>query len=361
MIKKIIYIVFGMSIMCLFAGTAGYLYYKSQDPPVVFETESPIVGDIQSITVASGTIVPRKEIQIKPQVPGIVEEIYVQSGEKVQRGAALAKIRIVPDLVNLNEAENRLKKAGIAYADVKQELERQERLYKEQLISQVEFKRCQVKLKTVAADLQAAQNHIQLLKEGASKQGSVANNTLIQSTVDGTVLDIPVKEGDTVVEANAFNAGTTLAVIADMSALVFEGFIDESDVGKLHEGMKLYLSIGAIPEQECKATLEYIAPKGTKERDRAVQFQFKAAVEPEEGIRLRSGYSANAKIILSRKSSILTLSESLIMYDDKQRPYVEVEIDEQIFERKNLELGLSDGLSVEIVSGITVSDRVKKL
>lgn len=361
MIKKIFYIVFGIFIIVLFVGTAGYLYYKSQEPTMIFKTESPVIGDLQNITVASGTIVPRKEIKIKPQVSGIVEEIYVQPGEEVQKGTALAKIRIVPNLVNLNEAENRLNKSRIVYTDAKQEMERQEKLYKKQLISDAEFKRYQVRLRTAAVDLETAQKNVQLIKEGETKQESATNNTLIQSTIAGTVLVIPVKVGDTVVEANGFNAGTTIAMIADMSELVFEGEIDESEVGKLHEGMKLYLAIGAIVEQEFQATLEYIAPKGNKERDGAVQFQIKAAVEPEEGILLRSGYSANAKIVLAKKVSILTLPESLIMYDNEQQPYVEVEIGEQIFEKRTVELGLSNGISVEIVSGITLADRIKKL
>lgn len=361
MIKKILYILFGMLIMTLFVGTTGYLYSKSQEPPVMFEIESPVIGDIQTITVASGTIVPRKEVEIKPQVPGILEEIYVQPGEEVQKDTELAKIRIVPNLVALNEAKNRLNKASILYTDAKQELARQKTLYTQQLISEVEYKRFQVTFKTAAADLETAQKHVQLIKEGVVKQESASNNTLIKSTVAGTVLEIPVKAGDTVVEANGFSPGTTIALIADMSALVFEGMIDESEVGKLREGMKLYLTVGAIAEQEFQARLEYIAPKGNRDRDGAVQFQFKAALEPEDGVLLRSGYSANAKIVLANKADILTLSESLILYDQEQQPYVDIEIGEQIFEKRNVELGVSNGIRVEIVSGLTATDKVKKL
>ena len=347
--------------MILFVGTTGYLYSKSQEPPVIFETESPVIGDIQNITVASGTIVPRKEVEIKPQVPGIIEEIYVQPGEEVQKGTDLAKIRIVPNLVALNEAKNRLNKARIIYADAKQEMERQEKLHKQQLISDAEFKRFQVACKTAMLDLDTAEKNVQLLKEGVVKQESSANNTLIKSTVAGTVLEIPVKVGDTVIEANGFSPGTTIALIADMSALIFEGEIDESEVGKLREGMTLYLTVGAIAEQEFAARLEYIAPKGNKDRDGAVQFQIKAALEPQDGVLLRSGYSANAKIVLANKADILTLTESLILYDQEQQPYVEIEIGEQIFEKRTVELGVSNGIHVEIVSGLTAADKVKKL
>ena len=361
MLKKIFYMLLGLFMIGLFIGTTGYVYHKSQQPPVVFETTSPVIGDIQQVTFASGTIVPRKEIEIKPQVPGIIEEIYVQPGDNIQRGKSLAKIRIVPNLVSLNEAENRLNKARIAYTDAKQDLEREEKLYQKQLISQVEFKRYQIKFQIAAADLEAAQNHVQLIKEGVAKQESAVNNTLIQATVTGTVLEIPVKEGDTVIETNALNAGTTVAVIADMSALVFDGKIDESEVGKLQEGMKLHLTIGAIEGQEFNARLEYIAPKGNKERDGAVQFEFKATVEPEERILLRAGYSANAKIVLAEKKSVLTVPESVIMYTKDQQPYVEIEVSEEQFEKRTVELGISDGIQVEIVSGMTVADRIKKL
>jgi HlyD family secretion protein len=358
--KKILYGFFGLLILALFIGTTGYLYQKSQKPPTIFETISPVIGDIQKVTVASGTIVPRKEIEIKPQVAGIIDEIYVQPGETVQKGTVLAKIRIVLNLEKLNEAENRLNRADIQYMDAKQQLERQQKLFEKQLISQSEFKRYQIQLQTAQTDLEAARNNLQLVKEGVTKQSNAENNTLVESTVDGLILEIPVKEGTTVVETSAFNEGTTIATIADMSALVFEGKIDESEVGKLQEGMELQLTIGAIEGKTFKATLEHIAPKGSKEQDGAVQFQIKAAVEPEEGVLIRAGYSANAKIVLAKKEKVLTLPESVIIYDKNQQPYVEVEVDEQQFEKRNVELGLSDGISVEILSGVTEKDHIKK-
>jgi HlyD family secretion protein len=361
MIKKILYGLLGLLIVALFIGTTGYLYQKSQKPPVVFVTISPVIGDIQKVTVASGTIVPRKEIEIKPQVGGIINEIYVQAGEKVQKGTALAKICIVPNLEKLNEAENRLNKANIQYTDAKQELERQQKMYEQHLISQSEFKKYQSQFQNAQTDLEAARNNLQLVKEGVTKQTAAENNTIVASTVDGTILEIPVKEGATVVETSTFNAGTTIATIADMGALVFEGKIDESEVGKLHEGMELQITIGAIEDKTFKATLEHIAPKGNKEGDGAVQFQIKAAVTQEEGTLIRAGYSANAKIVLARKEQVLTLPESMILYDKDQKPYVEVEVGVQQFAQKTIELGLSDGINVEIVSGLTVKDKVKNL
>jgi HlyD family secretion protein len=360
MIKKILYILLFLLILGMFAGTTAYLYQKSQPEPVVFQTGSPEMGDIEKTTVASGTIVPRKEIEIKPQISGVLNEILVEPGEQVQAGDVVARLRIMPKLVELNEAENRLVKARIFYADAKQELERQEHRYRQQLIAESELKRSQVQLKTATADLEAAQNNLKILKEGVAKQESAENNTLITSTVDGMVLEVPVKEGDTVVETNTFNAGTTIAMIADMSALVFEGTIDESEVGKLHEGMELQLTIGAIEGKTFTALLEYISPKGEQEREGAVQFKIKAAVQQEEGIVIRAGYSANAKIVLDKREKVLTLQESMILYDKEQKPYVEIEVAEQQFERRDLELGLSDGVKVEILAGLTLDDKVKQ-
>ena len=361
MLKNFFYALLGLLIVAVFAGTTWYLYQKSQKPPVEYNTISPTITDIEKVTVASGTIVPRKEVEIKPQVPGILDEIYVEPGDVVQEGKVLAKIRIVPNLVSLNEAENRLNKARIKYTDAKQELARQEKLYKNKLISQSEFTRYQVDFRTAQADLEAAQNNLNLVKEGVAKQEATENNTLIESTVDGMILEVPVKEGQTVIETNAFNAGTTIAVIADMSELIFEGNIDESEVGKLQEGMELNLTIGALEEHIFKAQLEYIAPKGKQEQDGAVQFQIRAAVEPKEGVLIRAGYSANGKIVLAKREQVLTVQEDLILYDDQQQPYVEIEVGEQQFEKRVVELGLSDGINIEILSGITGNEKIKQL
>ena len=361
MIKKIFYFLLGLCILALFAGTTWFLYQKSQEAPVIFKTMSPEIRDIQLVTVASGTIVPRKEIAIKPKIGGIIDEIYVEAGDEVQRGSVLAKIRVVPDLVNLNEAENRLQKANIQYADAQQEMKRQEHLYQQNLLSEADFKRYQLNFQNAQADLDAAQKHLKLIKEGAAKQASGENNTLIESTVSGMVLDVPVKEGETVIETNSFNEGTTIAYIADMNSLVFEGNIDESEVGRLQEGMEINLTIGAVEEEEFTAILEYIAPKGVKEDNGAVQFQIKAAVKAKEGVLIRAGYSANGKIVLERKEQVLSLEEAAIAYDKERKPYVELETAEQQFEKRPLELGLSDGIYVEILSGITIDDKVKQL
>ena len=396
---------FGLFVAVLFIGTTWYLYQKSHEPQVIFKTISPKIKDLEKVTVASGTIVPRKEIDIKPKIAGIIAKIYVQPGEIVKKGTNLAKIRVVPDLVQLNEAENRLNKARINYNEVFQDLKRHRRLYQKRLISQADFTRYQNQLKTAQTDLKAARKNLRLISEGVAKQdtgrnntpvestvdgmiletlkntqttlGTIQknlrliregvtqqdtgeNNTIVESTVDGMILEIPLKEGATVVETNDFNAGTTIAVIADMSRLAFEGKIDESEVGKIEEGMEINLTIGALEDHSCKATLENIAPKGSQENDGAVQFKIKAAVEPAEGILIRAGYSANAKIVLDQRKHVLTLPERVIDYDENGHAYVDVEIAAQQFERRDLDLGLSDGIYVEILSGITIKDKIKQ-
>ena len=327
---------------------------------MIFNTISPMIRDIEKVTVASGTIVPHKEIDIKPKLAGIIAKIYAQPGQTVKKGTKLAQIRVVPDLVQLNEAENRFNKARINYNEVSQDLERQRRLYQKRLISQADFTRYQNELKTAQADLDAARKNLRLIHEGVAQKETGENNTLVESTVDGMILEIPVKEGATVVETNDFNAGTTIATIADMSRLVFEGKIDESEVGKIKEGMKLDLTIGALEDHSFKAVLEYIAPKGSQENDGAVQFKIKAALESTEGIFIRAGYSANAKIVLDRRKHVLTLPERVIDYDENGQAYVDVETTDQQFERRHLDLGLSDGIYVEILSGITIKDRIKQ-
>ncbi len=357
--KTFLYILLGLLLIGVFAGTTWFLYQKSQKPVVTYQTAVPVMGDLEEVTVVAGTIMPRKEVAIKPQVPGILETIAVEAGQRVKKGDVLGQIRIVPNLLSLNEAENRLARAHIQYKDAQQEFTRQETLFKKQLISERDYKNFQVALQSAGVDLKTAENNLQLIKEGVAKQKSGGNNTLVTSTVDGMILDIPVKEGETVIETSSLNAGTTIAVVADMQALVFEGYLDEAEVGRLREGMELKLTIGAIQDRTFQAVLEYIAPQGKKEDDGAVQFRIKAAVTLTDEAQIRAGYSANGKIVLARKEHVLTLAERLILYDEKQKPYVEREVGVQQFEKRTLTVGLSDGLNAEIVAGLTLNDRVK--
>jgi len=334
-----------------------YLYSKNKKQPVVFETKTPFITDIVKKTVATGTIVPRKEIEIKPQVSGIIEKIYVEPGMSVKKGDLIAKIKIIPNMVSLNEAEARVSKAKINLEDAKEIYERQRKVYEEGVIPLADFQRYKVAYENAVAELEAAENNLQLIREGVNKRMGTATNTLIRSTIDGMVLNVPVEEGNSVIEANNFNAGTTIAYIADMGEMIFKGKVDETEVGKLHEGMPIILTIGAIENEKFDATLEYISPKGVAESG-AIQFEIKAKIHLKKGFFIRSGYSANADIVLDERKSVLAIPEKLLQFEGDSA-YVEIETQPQIFAKRYIKTGLSDGINIQIIEGLTVKDKVK--
>ncbi len=355
--KKIIKISILVLILALFAATIIYLYNKSKEKPVVFQTETPFKTNIIKKTVATGSVIPRKEIEIKPQVSGIVEEIYVEAGEKVRSGDVIAKIRIIPDLVNLNNAEGRLERAKIAYDDSKLNFDRQERLFKQGVIAETDFQTSQVAYKNARQELDAAEANLELIREGVNKRSGKATNTLIRSTINGMILDIPVKTGSSVIETNNFNAGTTIASVADIGDMIFEGKVDETEVGKIKPGMPLLLTVGAIENDTFMATLKYIAPKGVLENG-AVQFEIKADVLLKNDQFVRAGYSANADIVLQRADSVMAIKESLLQFE-KDSAFVEIETGPQTFEKRFIKTGLSDGLNIQVLSGLTLKDKIK--
>jgi len=264
-VKKIIKIAVLVIILAAFAITIYYLYNKSKDQPVVYMTEKPFTSDIIKKTVATGSIIPREEVEIKPKVSGIVEKIYVEPGNKVKKGDVIAKVRIIPNLVNLNNAEARLERARISLEDAKINFERQEKLLKGGVIAESEFQVAQVAYRTAIQEKDAAEANLDLVREGTTKKSGAATNTRITSTISGMVLDVPVKVGSSVIEANNFNPGTTIASIADINDMIFQGKIDETEIGKIETGMNLMLMVGAIENDTFNATLQYISPKGVLE------------------------------------------------------------------------------------------------
>ncbi|MCB2196628.1 MAG: efflux RND transporter periplasmic adaptor subunit [Bacteroidetes bacterium] len=355
--KKIFRIILLVVIVGLFAATIYFLYQKSKKEPVVYETEKPFVTNIIKKTVATGSVVPRKEIEIKPQVSGIIEEIYIRPGDVVKNGDLIAKVRIIPNMINLNNAEARLSQAKIDYEDAELIYNRQKKIFDEGVIPAAEFQQYEIALNRAKSELNAAENNLQLIKEGVTKDSESSSNTLIRSTIEGMVLDVPVEQGNSVIESNTFNDGTTIAVVADMGEMVFEGKVDETEVGKIKTGMNLILTIGAIEETTFNAYLEYISPKGIEENG-AIQFEIKAAVELKQDYFIRAGYSANADIVLSRKDSVLAIKESLLEFENDS-VFVEVQTEEQTFEKRPVKVGLSDGINIEILSGITKEDLIK--
>jgi len=344
-------------IVGLMGYTLYYLFKKNQENPVVYNTKTAEVTTIVKKTVATGSIIPRKEILIKPQISGIVQEIYVEAGDFVKKGNVLAKIRVVPNMVNLNNAENRLNRSKIELEQARIDFDRNKKLYDQQVISDATFQPVKLRLRSAEEEVEAAENNLAIVKEGVSKSGKAASNTLIRATIGGMVLDVPIKEGNSVIEANNFNDGTTIANIADMNDMIFEGKVDESEVGKLKEGMNLILNIGAIDTEKFDAKLEYIAPKGVEENG-AIQFLVKAAVELKSDQFIRAGYSSTADVVLDRRDSVLAIEESLLQFD-KDTAYVEVETGDQQFERREIKLGLSDGIKVEVLEGLSENDKIK--
>lgn len=349
--------IFGLIILGVFAGTLFFLYNKSKQKPVVYRTAAPVVTTIVKKAVATGSIVPRKEIEIKPQVSGVVHEVYADAGQVVKAGDLIAKVEIIPDLVTLNMAESRLKVAKIKVADAKKNCDRRRKLFKKGIISETEFQKYEVASDSANEELTAARTNLQLIKKGIAKSMGAATNTLIRSTIDGMVLDVPVEEGNFVIETNNFNSGTTIATVADMGEMIFEGKVDESEVGKIRIGMDLILTVGAIENQTFDAALEYIAPKGVEEKG-AIQFEIKAKIKLKPDTFLRAGYSANADIVLERRDNVLAVPESLLQFEE-DKPFVEVMTSPQVFARKSIQVGLSDGINIEVVSGIDKDDKIK--
>jgi HlyD family secretion protein len=337
--------------------TVNFLYEKEQTTEASFDVKSPEMGDIILKTVASGSIQPRQEILIKPQVSGIVRTVHVEAGDIVKAGDILAEVTIVPNMSALSSAENRLSRAKISRDDSKTTYDRNAELFEQGVVSAMDIQQFELAYNQANEEVLGAEDNLRIVREGVASRGGAKSNTLIRSTIDGMILDVPVKKGNSVIEANNFNDGTTVASVADMKDLIFIGKIDESEVEKLHEGMDIILSIGAIDDMTYSATLEHIAPKGVEESG-AIQFEIKAAVALEEGQFLRAGYSANADVELDRRDNILTISETLVQYK-KRQAFVELETSPGIYESRNVELGLSDGLSVEVLSGLTLEDKLK--
>ena len=346
-------------VLGIFGYTIYFLYGKSQEKPIVYETASPIKTNIVKKTVATGKVVPRKEIEIKPKVSGIIEELFVEEGDIIHKGDLIAKVRIIPNMVNLNNAESRVNRAKISLENAKKNFDRNKELFDQNVIPKSSFETFELEYKNAREELISAENNLELIKEGQTKNSGESTNTLIRSTIDGMVLDIPVEIGNSVIESNTFNDGTTVAIVADMGEMVFEGKVDESEVGKIHEGMDLILTIGAINDVSFHADLERISPKGVEENG-AIQFEIKAAVDLIDTVFVRAGYSANADIVLDKKDSVLAISEALLQFENDS-VFVEIETGDQTFEKRFIETGLSDGINIEVVSGINEDDRIKKL
>ncbi len=357
--KKSVTLIILLVLVVTFGGAMYYLYQKNAEDPVVYETEAPSKKDIIKKTVATGSILPLEEVLIKPNISGVIEEVYVEGGDYVKSGDLLARIKVVPNLTALNDARNSIDEARIDLQDQKRNLDRQKSLFDKGVISKVDLERAQVSFDQAQQAYGAANKRYDIVKTGTTSGFGNSANTMIRATVSGMVLDVPVEVGNQVIESNNFNEGTTIAAIADVEKMIFEGKVDESEVGKISEDLPLEITVGAIENKVFDAVLDYIAPKGEEENG-AIQFEIKGTLKKQDSVFIRAGLSANASIILGRADSVLALKEALVQFDpDTKKPFVEIETGEQDFERRDIQLGISDGIFVEVKSGVSDGDKVK--
>ncbi|MFZ8961428.1 MAG: efflux RND transporter periplasmic adaptor subunit [Flavobacteriaceae bacterium] len=349
----------GITLLILGSLFAAAYFIKTNNKSVItYETQTPFTTSIENKTVVTGKVIPEDEVEIKPQIQGIIETIFVEEGDLVNTGDLLAKIKVVPNEQNLNSAKGRLENAKIVLKNSEVEYNRNQDLFEKGIISKRDFENVKLQYDQAIQNVENSTADLQIIRLG-STGGAASANTNIRATVPGTVLEIPVEEGFQVIASNSFNAGTTIATIADLNKMIFEGKVDEAEVGKLNVGMPLEVNLGAIEDQSLAATLKFIAPKGNEEQG-AVQFIIEADLFLNDSIFVRAGYSANASLVLERKDSIMAISESLLQFDrDSEKPYVEIEIGDQKFERRDIEVGISDGINVEILSGLTQEDKIK--
>lgn len=294
------------------------------------------------------------------RISGIIDEVYKEAGQSIRKGEVIAKVKVIPELGQVNSAESRVRLAEINEKQAQTDFDRIEKLFKDKLISREDFEKSEVALKQSHVEVQTAKDALEIIKEGITKNSASLSSTLIRSTIDGLILDVPVKAGNSVIMSNTFNDGTTIATVANMNDLIFKGKIDETEVGRIHEGMPVKLTIGALQNLTFDATLEYISPKGVEENG-ANQFEIKAAVSVPDSVQIRSGYSANAEIVLQRAQQALAVPESVIEFSgDSTFVYIMTDsIPEQKFQRKSVIAGMSDGIKIEIKSGVTAKDKIR--
>jgi HlyD family secretion protein len=357
------YVKYGLIGVVVIGILAAVVYFLKQNstPVELYKTETAEKKDIVNKVIVTGKVIPEDEINIKPQISGIIDRILLDEGAQVKSGDLIAVIKVVPNEQSLNQAAGRVRNAELALDNAKLEYDRNKTLFDKGVISNQDYNNLKLTYEQALQELKNARADYQIIKKG-SVGGSVSANTDIRATVSGTILEIPVKEGDQVIQSNNFNDGTTIATIADMSKMIFEGEVDEAEVGKLSVGMPLEISLGALEEQKFDAKLKFIAPKGVEEEG-AVQFKIEGDLDvtPSDSTSyVRAGYSANASIVLEERKDVLSIKEALLQFDkETEKPYVEVQVAENEFERRDLELGVSDGIDVEIVSGITEDDKIK--
>ena len=358
--KKYSRVIVGAVAALAFIGTFVFLYQKSRPQPVVYTELKATVGDISKTTIITGKIEPRDEVSVKPQISGIISEIMKEPGDRVEAGEVIAKVKVIPDMSQLSSAQSRVRLAGINLRQAETDYSREKELYRQRLVSDEEYDKVKQAMEQAREEMAAAEDALQVVRDGISRDNASASSTLIRSTIAGVILDIPVKVGNSVILSNTFNDGTTIATVADMGDLIFRGNVDETEVGRLAPGMPMKITVGALENLSFDAKLEYISPKAV-ENNGANQFEIKAAVSLSGGGRMRSGYSANAEIVLAQAKHVLTVPESAIEFSgDSTLVYVAGgEGKERTYVRRSVLTGLSDGVNIEVKSGLKAGDIVR--
>lgn len=350
------YLIFAL-IAIFIIGTFAFLYQKSKPKEIKYNELEASLADIQRTSIVTGKIEPRNEVNIKPQINGIIAELYKEAGQTVEKDEVIAKLKVIPDMNSLSSAQSRVRLADINLKQAKTNYEREKALFDKNLVSADEYDKVLQAYNQAKEERSAAQDALEVIRDGVSSANATSSSTLVRSTISGLILDIPVKVGNSVIQANTMNDGTTVATVANMSDLIFDGQIDETEVGRLKEGMNVVITIGALQDYSFEAVLEYVSPKAV-EKNGANQFEIKAAVKPQEGSTIRSGYSANAEIVLQKVEQVVSVPESAIEFAGDST-FVYLKQDDGAYEKIAVKTGLSDGLNIEIVSGLKVGDKVR--
>jgi HlyD family secretion protein len=358
--KKVMRIILLSLIGIAVVGTFYFLWKKSQPVVTVYEIVIPKADTVVTRTVATGNVEPRYEVLIKPQISGIISKLFKEAGQTVQAGEIIAQIKVIPEMVQQNNAESRVNVAEISLKQIEEVFKRDEKLFERNVISREEYEASSSAYQKAKEEKTNAQSALEIIRDGIAKNSKMSSTTQIRSTISGMILDVPVKEGNSVIQSNNFNDGTTIASVANMNDMIFRGNVDETEIGRIREGMPIKLTVGAIEDEKFDAVLEYVSPKGV-ERNGAIQFEIKAAVRIPEGSFIRAGYSANAEIVLKRAEDVLTVPESTVEFhgDSTFVQLVKQETPVQEFERHYVKTGLSDGIKIEIKEGLTTDDKVR--
>lgn len=359
-VKKIMRIVLLSFLGLAVLGTFFFLWKKAQPVETVYEIVSPETGTIETKTVATGNVSPRFEILIKPQISGIISELMKEAGQHVKSGDIIAKVQVIPEMVQLNSAESRVNVANISFKQVESTYKRDEQLFKQGIMTAEEYDVSKANYLKSKEELDNAQSALEIVRDGIAKNSKVASTTQIRSTITGMILDIPVEVGNSVIQTNNFNEGTTIAAVANMNDMIFKGYVDETEIGRISEGMPIKLTIGALESQTFDAVLEYVSPKG-EEKSGAIQFEIKAAVTIPDSVFIRAGYSANAEIVLKRAEDVMTIPESTVTFsgDSAFVQILKQETPKQVFEKHAIQTGLSDGIKIEVKEGLSLEDKIQ--